>query len=235
MAATPYDAEEDWDEDEQLDLSQDDRLPWLESAEEEDAAGGFDTVRLVLLGVLALAVLGAVLGAIWFVTNKTSDEPSADGSLIAAPTEPYKTKPADEGGKVFAGTGDSSFAVGEGQTRESKLADKPVSVAGPSIATTLDDETRPASTTSSSQPSTPPQTVGVAVQVGAFPRRQDAEAAWAALLRQTEALSGVSHRVVEAQVDIGRVYRLQAMARDRAAANQLCAALKADGLACFVK
>ena len=54
-------------------------------------------------------------------------------------------------------------------------------------------------------------------------------------MRQTEALNGVSHRVVEAQVDIGRVYRLQAMTGDRAAANRLCDALKDDGLACFVK
>lgn len=235
MAATPYDADEVWDEDDQLDLTQDDRLPWLESAEEDDAAGGFDTVRLVLMGVLALAVLGAVLGVIWFVTNKASDEPPADGSLIAAPAEPYKVKPADDGGKVFAGTGDSSFAVGEGKTRESKLADKPVSAAAPSITSTLDDNPKPAAQAPVAQPTASTKAGGVPVQVGAFPRRQDAEAAWAALLRQTEALSGVSHRVVEAQVDIGRVYRLQAMAGDRAAANQLCAALKSDGLACFVK
>ena len=73
------------------------------------------------------------------------------------------------------------------------------------------------------------------MQVGAYPRRADAEAAWSRLTRQTEALSGVSHRVVEAQVDIGRVYRLQAVTGSRAEANRLCAALKADGLACFVK
>ncbi len=36
-------------------------------------------------------------------------------------------------------------------------------------------------------------------------------------------------------IGIGQVYRLQALAGDRASANRLCAALKADGLACFVK
>ena len=76
---------------------------------------------------------------------------------------------------------------------------------------------------------------GTSVQVGAYPRRADAEAAWSNLMRQTEALNGVSHRVVEAQVDIGTVYRLQAITGDRASASRLGAALKADGLACFVK
>lgn len=228
--ATTYDTDEDWDGEGQLDLADDESLPWLEAAEDDEEAAGFDTSRLILLGVLALVLLGAVVGGVWFATNQVSDEPEADGSVIAAPEEPYKTRPENPGGKTFAGTGDTSFAVGEGQTRESKLAEpktvptKAASAApAPSIASTIGEAPRAA------QPS------GVAVQVGAFPRREDAEAAWSNLMRQTEALNGVSHRVVEARVDIGRVYRLQAMAGDRAAANRLCAALKADGLACFVK
>ncbi|MFA6219336.1 MAG: SPOR domain-containing protein [Erythrobacter sp.] len=236
MAATPYDTDGDWDEDEQLDLARDERLPWLESGDEDEGAGGFATQRLLLLGVLALLVLAVIVGGIWFVSNTASDEPPADGSLIAAPEEPYKTRPAEQGGKVFEGTGDSSFAVGEGQTREGRLADKPASAAGgPSIASTITEAVPPASPVPVKQPVAQPQPGGAAVQVGAFPRREDAEAAWAALLRQTEALGGVDHRVVEARVDIGRVYRLQAMAGDRAAAKRLCDALRADGLACFVK
>lgn len=231
MGSTPYDTDEDWDGEDQLDLADDESLPWLEAGEDEDDASGFDTSRLVMLAVLALALLGAVVGAIWFVTNQASDEPEADGSLIAAPEEPYKTKPEDPGGKTFAGTGDTSFAVGEGQTREGRLAEpapKPSSkptaaAAGPSIASTVNEAPRQQ------------VAAGTAVQVGAYPARADAEAAWARLMRQTEVLNGVSHRVVEAQVDIGRVYRLQAMAGDRAGAQRLCAALKADGLACFVK
>lgn len=94
---------------------------------------------------------------------------------------------------------------------------------GPSLATTLNEGPRA------------PQPTGTAVQVGAFPKRSDAEEAWGNLIRQTEALNGVRHRVVEAQVDIGTVYRLQAMTGDRTSANALCSRLKADGLACFVK
>ena len=231
MGSTPFDADEDWQGEDELDLADGDSLPWLEAGEDEGEAAGFDTSRLVLLGVLALVLLGAVVGGIWFVSNQASDEPEADGSVIAAPEEPYKTRPDDPGGKTFAGTGDTSFAVGEGKTRESKLAEtapppaqtKPAAPSGPSIASTVNEAPRTAAAP------------GTMVQVGAYPRRADAEAAWANLMRQTEVLNGVSHRVVEAQVDIGRVYRLQAVAGDRAAANRLCAGLKADGLACFVK
>ncbi|TMM48768.1 SPOR domain-containing protein [Qipengyuania marisflavi] len=226
----PYDTDEDWDENGELALSDsDERLPWLESDDDEEAATGFDTARLLLMGALALVLLAAVVGGIWFASRfGAGAEPEADGSVIAAPDGPYKTRPEDEGGKTFPGTGDTSFAVGEGQTREGQLASAPAvtppkEAAAPTIPSTVDEEPRAA------------QPTGPSVQVGAFPRREDAEAGWASLIRQTEALSGVSHRVVEGQADIGRVFRLQALPGDRAASRRLCAALKADGIACFVK
>lgn len=230
--ARPYDDRGEWTAEERLDLADGESLPWLEAGEDAEDHEGFDTRRLILLGALALVLLAAVVGGIWFISNQASDEPVADGSVIAAPEEPYKTRPEEPGGKTFAGTGDTSFAVGEGQTREGRLAEstaalapKPTSdaPAGPAIASTVGEAPRAAAVS------------GVPVQVGAYPRRKDAEEAWARLVRQTEALNGVKHRVVEARVDIGKVYRLQAMAGDRAGANRLCAALKTDGLACFVK
>ncbi|HBR85072.1 MAG TPA: SPOR domain-containing protein [Erythrobacter sp.] len=224
--ASAYGSGGEWENEGQLDLADDESLPWLEAGEDEEQAAGFDTSRLILLGVLALIVLALVVGAIWFVANQTSDEPEADGSVIAAPDEPYKSKPEDPGGKTFAGTGDTSFAVGEGQTREGRLAEPTTAPAAAADDSDVSDAGNAAA------PATPS---GTAVQVGAYPRREDAEAAWSNLMRQTEALNGVRHRVVEAQVDIGQVYRLQALAGDRASANRLCAALKADGLACFVK
>lgn len=232
MAHSPYETSDTWDEAEDLELIEsEDRLPWLEADEEEDEAGGFATSRLLMLGALSLLLVGALVAGAWFLLGSNSDEPIADGSLIEAPDEPYKTKPEDAGGKTFPGTGDTSYAVGEGQTREGKLADTPPApepqsegeVAGPSLASTLNEGPRPAAPT------------GVAVQVGAFPTRTAANEAWGRLMRQTEALNGVRHRVVEAQVDIGTVYRLQAMPGDRTAANALCDRLKSDGLACFVK
>lgn len=227
MGSTPYETDEEWDGDEQLDLADDESLPWLEAGEDDTQAGGVDAARFLMIGVFAGIVLLGIVAAVWFVTNRVSDEPEADGSLIAAPEEPYKTRPDDPGGKTFAGTGDTSFAVGEGQTREGRLAEPATAnsdpTASPSIASTVDEAPRQQAA------------AGTAVQVGAYPARADAEAAWTRLTRQTEALNGVRHRVVEAQVDIGRVYRLQALAGDRAGAQRLCSALKADGLACFIK
>lgn len=232
MAHSPYETSGNWDEAEDLELIEsEDRLPWLEADEEDEEAGGFATSRLLMLGALSLLLVGALVAGAWFLLGSNSDEPIADGSLIEAPDEPYKTKPEDAGGKTFPGTGDTSYAVGEGQTREGKLADTPpapepapeAEVAGPSLASTLNEGPRPAAPN------------GVAVQVGAFPTRTAANEAWGRLMRQTEALNGVRHRVVEAQVDIGTVYRLQAMPGDRTAAKALCDRLKSDGLACFVK
>ena len=131
--ASAYGSGGEWENEDQLDLADDESLPWLEAGEDEEQAAGFDTSRLILLGVLALIVLALVVGAIWFVANQTSDEPEADGSVIAAPDEPYKSKPEDPGGKTFAGTGDTSFAVGEGQTREGRLAEPTTTPAAAAI------------------------------------------------------------------------------------------------------
>lgn len=230
MAGPDYNENENWDGAEELALTEgDERLPWLESAGEDEEPGGFDTTRLLLIGAIALAVLAVVVGGLWYVASQgVGGEPEADGSIIAAPEVPYKVKPDDDGGKTFAGTGDTSFAVGEGQTRDARLATGPAAgeAPEPSIATTLDgpEQAAPAA-----------QSGGAFVQVGAYSRRDQAEEGWVTLISKTEVLSGVSHRVVEGQADIGRVYRLQAVAGNRAAAQRLCQALKADGLACQVK
>ncbi len=169
-----------------------------------------------MIGLLAIAL---IVGGIWWVSRDRPDQALvADGSTIPAPAGPYKTKPEDPGGKTFAGTGDTSFAVGEGQSREGRIAENNVP--------------RPGVDTKGDAPATPS---GVGVQVAAYSSRADAEAGWSRLVPQFPALSGVSHRVVEGQADIGTVYRLQAVAPNIAAANSLCTSLKAAGGACQVK
>jgi hypothetical protein len=78
----------------------------------------------VIAAVLGgLAVLAALVGGMWYFTHRgASDAPTADGSTIAAPAEPMKEAPKDAGGKQFEGTGDSSFAVSQGQSRPAHLA-----------------------------------------------------------------------------------------------------------------
>ncbi len=212
----------------------DERLPWLESDDEGEDATGVDTGRLIGLGLILLVALVALVGGIWFVANRgLGDGPAPDGSLIAAPESPYKERPADPGGKTFAGTGDTSYAVGAGKEVEGRLATTaplpPALVPAPAPSASASGEPTASATVDAGLPA------GTAVQVGAYSTRSDAEAGWQRLSGQTDLLSGVSHRIVSGRADLGTVYRLQAAGGDRAGAQSLCSQLKAAGIACQVK
>jgi len=227
--------------DDQLEFDDDnERLPWLDSDDDEQEEGtdGGRVLGLVVLGLIALAT---IVGGIWWSTHRKADPALvADGSTIAAPSEPYKEAPKDPGGKTFAGTGDTSYAVsqGKGGTQAANgahltgggEAPKPSVDAGPGTAGTVGApaNTAPVKTGNASAG-------GVAVQVGAFGSQATAEAGWSRLVSQNALLKGVNHRVVEGNADIGKVYRLQAVAGDGAAADALCAKLKAAGVGCQVK
>ncbi|MXO74882.1 SPOR domain-containing protein [Altererythrobacter aerius] len=209
----------------------DERLPWLESGEEDEIDGGVDTGRIVGFALLALLALIAFAAGIWWFGSRGADTAIvADGSTIAAPAGPYKVRPADPGGKTFEGTGNLAPAVGEGQDTESRIAD---AAPRPSIDAPRTADA-PAAQPSAAAEATPAP-AGVPVQVGAYGSRELAEAGWRSLQSQTDKLAGVSHRVVQGQADIGTVYRLQAIAGNATAATQLCNALKGDGVACQVK
>lgn len=200
---------------------EEERLPWLESGEYDDEDGGVDSGRIVGFALLGLLALAALIGGIWYLSNRTTDpELVADGSTIEAPVGPVKEKPEDPGGKTFAGTGNVAPGVGEGETRDGRLAED--AAPKPSI-----DAATPANTTDTVS--------GIGVQVGAYSTKESAQKGWDALARQTDAIKGFKYRIVEGKADIGTVYRLQAMAGDQASAKRLCDALKADGLACQVK
>ncbi|GAA4051770.1 SPOR domain-containing protein [Parerythrobacter jejuensis] len=250
----PTSDEADWEETEdteELELDDgDEPLPWLESSDYEEDEG-VDTGRIIGFVVLALLALALLVGGFWWLTNRGADpELVADGSTIEAPDGEFKERPGDPGGKEFAGTGDVAPAVGEGQTREGRLAEgnraagsgsesgsssasASGSAAGPSVnAPTSRNSGSAASGTASGTASA---TGGVGVQVGAYSTKATAQAGWSKLTRQTDALSGFKYRIVEGKADIGTVFRLQAVAGDAAAANRLCNALKAEGVACQVK
>lgn len=213
----------------------DERLPWLESDDDGDEPAGFDTGRMIGLGLILLVALVLLVGGIWFVANRSGGSgPAPDGSLIAAPESPYKERPDSPGGKTFAGTGDTSYAVGAGKEVEAKLATSapppPAAVVPtPTPSEAVAPEPKPATAPAATLP------VGTAVQVGAYSSRADAEAGWRRLSGQTDVLSGVSYRIVTGRADIGTVYRLQAVGGDKAGAQALCSNLKAAGIACQVK
>jgi hypothetical protein len=215
--------EDEFVADEQLTLAdEDDRLPWLETGDEDDDDdGGVDTGRIVGFAMFAALALAALVAGIWWFGQRAPDaELVADGSTIPAPPGPYKTRPSDPGGKTFEGTGNLAPAVGEGLSTEGRIADN---TPKPSI-----DAPKPGETPA-------PSAGGVGVQVGAYTSKADAEKGWQSLLARTDKLAGVSHRVLVGQADMGTVYRLQAVAGNVAAANDLCRALKGDGVDCQVK
>lgn len=217
-----HDAVFDSAQDDRLALGDEERLPWLESADDVDFdEPGPDNSRMIGFGVLAVLLLAVLVGGIYWVTNRGGSAAAADGSVIEASKEPYKIAPKDPGGKTFQGTGDASFKVSEGE--------KPVA----NLAGSNAPAPAPAPKPSAPAPAAP--TSGVGVQVGAFSTSASAEAAWSKLVTAHEALSGLSHRVIEGKADMATVFRLQAVAGDFAAANALCAKLQAGGLKCQVK
>lgn len=216
----------------ELDLANTDSLPWLESDEDDDGAGGVDASQIMLFAAALVLVFGAVVGGVWFISNKaTGGDLVADGSVIEAPAGPIKERPENPGGKEFAGTGNVAPVVGEGGTRPAVVAEKPVAVATPSPKPTI----ATVSSTDAVPVSAPAAMSGVGVQLAAYGSRARAEQGWSDLSRRTDKLAGVKYRVVEGKVDIGTVYRLQAVTPDRASAEKLCAALKSDGLDCQIK
>jgi cell division septation protein DedD len=159
--------------------------------------------------------------------------------VIPAPEGPIKTAPDDPGGKQFAGTGNVAPVVGEGGSRPGVVAATPLPPlpggtpgkpgTAPSAAPT---KPAPAASPAAGQA---PATGGVGVQLAAYGTRARAEQGWSDAQRRTDALKGIKYRVVEGKVDIGTVYRLQAVVGSRAEADTLCRALKADGVDCQVK
>lgn len=240
----------------QLNLGDEDvRLPWLEGEDEEfepqRAGGGSQTALLV---VLALVAIGAIVGGIFWATRHKNDQPLvASGGVIEAPKGPYKVRPENPGGDVVAGTGDTSFAVAEGQSRTPQIGQGQPDAPAPGFDSAANPPANPGakapapadkpSAQASAKPAPAPTPVakpepvvsGVGVQVGAYANKAAAEAGWATLKVQYPALSGVNHRVVEGQADIGKVFRLQAVPGDLAAAKALCSGMKSAGLGCQVK
>ncbi|WP_232493467.1 SPOR domain-containing protein [Novosphingobium kaempferiae] len=216
----------------QLALEEDVRLPWLEGDDEgfeEERSGIGQGVLLGALGLVALLVIGG--GVVWAIKSRPDAPLVADGGVIAAPKTPYKVRPDNPGGEFVAGTGDTSFAVAEGQSRPVQI-DKSDDTPSPGFVTTA---AQPSDKPEAKATPTTPAVSGVGVQVGAYASREQAEAGWNTLKTQHEPLAGVSHRIVQGKADIGIVYRLQAVPGDAAAARALCSGMKAAGMSCQVK
>jgi hypothetical protein len=252
-----------------LDLQESERLPWLESADDDDQYGAVDNRRVFGFVAGGLALLAAIVGGIWWGTHRNDAAPQvADGGVIKAPPGPYKSAPADPGGKTFEGTGDSSFAVSQGHNPVVHLGngganggansvDGGAAVASASNAAAAASAAAAAGTATAGKGATalahtdaradraPAETAkpqpfttatgGVGVQIGAYSSQAAAEAGWTRLSKQSPALAGLGHRIVQGKAEIGTVFRLQAVAGSDAAAGALCATLRGQDIACQVR
>jgi cell division protein FtsN len=206
-----------------LNLDDPDRLPWLETAdgyEYEESASPLKVAAMVLGG---LALLAAIVGGIyWLQRNQSGGQ--GNGELIAAQEGNYKVAPANPEGKSFEGEGDTAFAASDGKNANVKIDPAKAKAAAAN-----------ASATTAPVASGPIPAGAAFVQLGAFGDAPEAERAWTALGKRFGAIAGTNKRIVEATGEGGRkVFRLQAISANSAAAQQLCAKLKAAGESCFV-
>ncbi len=219
----------DADRDAGLNLDDPDRLPWLETAdgyEYEESGSPLKVAGMVLAG---LALLAAIVGGIyWMQRNQAGGD--GNGELIAAAEGEYKVPPggAEAEGKKFEGEGDAAFAASEGKK----------------TGATIDPAKAKADAAKNAAPAAPataaasgpvPAGAGL-VQVGAFSDTAEAESTWNAMAKRFGFLANLNHKTIEGNGEGGRkVFRLNAVTANAAAAQQLCAKIKAAGENCIVK
>ena len=204
-----------------LNLDDNDRLPWLETADGYAAEANGSPMRTALLAVAGLVLLAAIAGGVYWLQPGQTGGPNGTGELIVAPKGDYKEKPVDAGGKSFEGEGDSAFAASEGQKTGAVLAVPPTGAVTAKPATPTATTSAPAN--------------AVLVQLGAFGDSAKAETAWTGLNKRFGFLAGMNRKIAQANVEGGgTVFRLQAVTANSTEAQQLCAKLKAAGENCLI-
>lgn len=231
------------DESEELEVGDEDRLPWLEAVEEEEGGEGPSAAKLVAWIVIGLITIGIVVGGLFWLGNRGG--PGAENDLIAAPEGDYKVRPDNPGGMNVSGEGDVSAAASAGAQPQGNLnvnavPETPVTQAPPAPRPAPAPAPAPAPYTPppaprpappAYHPAPPPAAAGATIQLGAFSSQAAATRAWTALAGRFRYLAPLSHSVVAAQVGGRTLYRLRAAGPDAAS---VCRRLQVAGEACSV-
>ncbi len=228
----------------------DDRLPWLESVDDEYSEGS-SWGRILLLVLLLLAVVGAgAFGWFWYQRHQGF---TGNGELIRAQEGDYKVKPQEPGGMHPEGVGDAAYAASEGEVTNASvnMADRPED---PVATPVVPAKPSPSATGSATATVPVPQNGGTLqarnpvpqptiragggggglIQLGAYPDADGANGAWRTLSGKYDFLSPLGHSVEQAQSGSGTVYRLRVNAGSFDRAKELCDRLKAAGESCYV-
>lgn len=226
-------------DDEELEVGDEDRLPWLEAVEEDDGDGdGPSVAKLIAAIVIGLVAIGVIVGGLFWLGNR--GEPGASGDVIAAPEGDYKVRPENPGGMNVSGEGQVAAAASAGQTPQGNLnlggtPEAPVTRAPPAPqpaapAPVAQAPVRPAPAPVPPRPAPQqPVAAGPTIQLGAFSSQAAANQAWSALSGRFRYLAPLSHNVVPANVGGRTLYRLRASGADAAS---ICRRLQVAGEAC---
>ena len=235
---------------EDMDLREEDRLPWLETVEPDEQ----ETVgigRVIALVVLGLAVLAAIIFGIYKLQQRA---PTGDGQLIAAQEGDYKVKPDDAGGLKVKGEGDSAIATSAGKSGNGAIDLRGVPeapVAGKrAVAVKADDVAGrnavaqvPASSgrliaaapmAPSRSGTTSATTGGSLVQLGAYPSEAVANAAWTNFSKRFAYIAALGKSVQPVATGGRTLYRLRVNAGSANQAADICGRLRVAGETCFV-
>lgn len=230
-----------------LDLDDEDRLPWLEPALDDEPEDHVSPVKLLGFILLALVLIGGVVTGIWWLQNR--GEGLADqGTLIAAPEGDYKVLANEADARKFQGEGDASFAASEGVARDghidaSRMPEAPITQttpprerpAPPAATRPSASVTAPVADATGNRPQTPAakaSPAGAMIQLGAYGSESGAKDAWSRLSRRFAYLAPLAMAVEPAEVGGSTVYRLRALSGAQSAT--LCGKLKVAGENCIV-
>ena len=232
------------------DVRDEDRLPWLETVD-EDYSDGPSVARVILLVVIGLAIIAAaIFGFYWFKKHQGSD---GNGALIAAQEGDYKVKPDDPGGMNVTGEGDTAIATSDGSgtgnaainlgaVPEAPVSGKKVAANTPAAGGAAKTVAPiPASggklgavAPARSAPAAGGGAPSALIQLGSFPSEAEANVAWSKTSKRFGYIASLGKSVQKAEVNGHTVYRLRVNAGSAGQAGELCGKLKVAGEDCFI-